>query len=343
MEGSALTARGLTKRYGLGAGQRPAVDGLQLDVEAGCILGLLGPNGAGKTTAIRMLSTVLRPDAGSFSVAGIPDTRPEQIRRRVGVLPESAGIPAGQTGREWLRYHARLYGLGRSTAASTADRLLAEVGLTDRADSLGSGYSRGMRQRLGIARALVNDPAVMFLDEPTLGLDPLGQHQVLELVRRTARGRGVTVVLSTHAMAEVERVCDRVLILNRGRLVADGTVTEVARLASAPRRVVLTVPQDRVLDAVGALRAGGAQVTEPEAGRPGRLDVRLAGGTDPAAPDEPVALATQALDRLLRAGIPVLEWSLDEGRLSEAFLTVTGPEPGPEPDPRPPAEARRSR
>ncbi|HKE78213.1 MAG TPA: ABC transporter ATP-binding protein [Solirubrobacteraceae bacterium] len=205
-----------------------AVQDLNFAAGAGEVIGLLGPNGAGKTTAIRVLTTILAPTAGSFSVAGIPHRRPAEIRARIGVLPESAGYPDQQTGEEYLRYHARLYGQSRASARTTAAALLRDVGLADRRSSPIATYSRGMRQRLGIARALVNDPAVVFLDEPTLGLDPAGQEQILRVVDGMSRERAATVVLSTHLLAEVEKVCSRVLILSRGRLVADGTVAEIA-------------------------------------------------------------------------------------------------------------------
>jgi ABC-2 type transport system ATP-binding protein len=220
-----LEANGLTKRYGT----RIAVDGLSFTARQGDVVGLLGPNGAGKTTTIRLFTTVLTPTAGEFSVAGVPGSRPAEIRRRVGVLPESAGYPGNQTGREYLRYHARLFGLPRPDADRVATRLLAEMGLDGRAGSRIASYSRGMRQRLGIARALVNDPAVVFLDEPTLGLDPAGQRQVLAMISTITASRGATVILSTHALPEVEQVCDRVLILDHGRVVTSGTVAEVAR------------------------------------------------------------------------------------------------------------------
>src|SRR5207342_516371 len=235
---AALVARGLRKSFG----DVMAVTSLDLEVHRGTVLGFLGPNGAGKTTAIRMLSTILRPNAGAFWVAGIPHNHPVEIRRRIGVLPESAGYPQGQTGAQWLTFHAQLFGRPRGQAQDTAHRLLDEVGLSERAGSLVSGYSRGMRQRLGIARALVNGPEVVFLDEPTLGLDPIGQSQVLELIARIARLHGVTVVLSTHVLGDVEQVCDQVIILNRGRIVAQGTVREVARRASAPRQATVLVP-----------------------------------------------------------------------------------------------------
>ena len=263
---AALTTHGLTKSYG----SLTAVAPLDLELEPGVVLGFLGPNGAGKTTLIRMVTTILRPTAGSFEVAGIPDSRPEDIRRQIGVLPESAGYPDGQTGDEFLRYHARLYGQSAASARVTARRLLDGVRLSERGDSLVSGYSRGMRQRLGIARALVNDPRVVFLDEPTLGLDPAGQRQVLTLVSRIARDRGATVVLSTHLLAEVEEVCDRVLIIHRGRVVVYGTVAEVAARAAAPRAAQVRVPAEQSDRARHALIEAGVPVLELEVER-GRL------------------------------------------------------------------------
>jgi ABC-2 type transport system ATP-binding protein len=263
---AALAAHGLAKSYG----SLTALAPLDFELEPGVVLGFLGPNGAGKTTLIRMVTTILRPTAGSFEVSGIPDGRPEAIRRRVGVLPESAGYPDGQTGEEFLRYHARLYGQSRTSAPDSARRLLGEVRLEERGGSLVSSYSRGMRQRLGIARALVNDPEVVFLDEPTLGLDPAGQRQVLTLVSRIARDRGATVVLSTHLLAEVEEVCDRVLIIHRGRVVVYGTVAEVAARAAAPRAAQVRVPAEQSDRARHALIEAGVPVLELEVER-GRL------------------------------------------------------------------------
>jgi ABC-2 type transport system ATP-binding protein len=248
---AAVEARGVEKRYG----SLMAVADLSFEAAEGEILGVLGPNGAGKTTAIRVLTTILAPTRGTFAVAGIPHTRAAEIRRRIGVLPESAGYPEHQTGEEYLRYHARLYGRSRAGARAVAAVLLDEVGLADRSRSLISTYSRGMRQRLGIARALVNEPQVVFLDEPTLGLDPAGQRQMLAIVRRIAQERGATVLLSTHLLAEVEETCSRVLILNRGRAVALGTVAEVAARAAAPRAARLSIPaadKERALRALAA-------------------------------------------------------------------------------------------
>jgi ABC-2 type transport system ATP-binding protein len=306
---TAVEAHGVEKRYG----SLVAVDDLSFEATSGEILGVLGPNGAGKTTAIRVLTTILEPTRGSFAVAGVPHTRPAEIRRRIGVLPESAGYPEHQTGEEYLRYHARLYGRGRGDARSVAATLLEELGLGERGGSLISTYSRGMRQRLGIARALVNDPQVVFLDEPTLGLDPAGQRQMLATVRRIAGERGATVLLSTHLLVEVEETCSRVMILNRGRVAAEGTVAEVARLAAAPRSGRLRVPPDDAEAALGALARVGAVTAASVDGRPGTLVVQLAEGDS----------LNEALRAVVEAGIPVLAAELEGARLSDAFLAMT--------------------
>jgi ABC-2 type transport system ATP-binding protein len=284
-----LEAHALTKAYRT----LVALHELSFVAGAGEVIGLLGPNGAGKTTAIRLLTTILAPSGGRFAVAGIPHSRPTEIRRRIGVLPESAGYPDRQTGAEFLRYHARLYGHPAPSARVTAAALLEEVGLAERGGSPIANYSRGMRQRLGIARALLNDPAVVFL--------------------AVSRERAATVILSTHLLAEVEEVCSRVLILNRGRLVADGTVAEVARQAAAPRRGRFRVPAEARDGAVLALAAipdlGGVRSDD---GRAGWLVVD--------APDVDVQGATAALGA---AGIPVLAFELEGARLSDAYLAMT--------------------
>jgi len=313
-----VEARGIAKLYG----SLVAVDDLTVAVEAGEVLGILGPNGAGKTTAVRMLTTILAPSRGSFSVAGIPHTRPEEIRSRIGVLPESAGYPGGQTGEQYLTYHARLYGYPRGRAGEIARSLLDELGLLERGRSPISAYSRGMRQRLGIARALVNEPVAVFLDEPTLGLDPAGQRQVLRHVRTIARERGAAVLLSTHLLNEVEENCSNVLILNRGRVVAEGTVSDVVSRAAAPRRLRLQVaPEetDRATLVLAALPA--VQQVELSESQTGWLAVELAApgdanGGGPAPND--------VLRALLDAGLALRSFELDGTRLSDAFLAMTG-------------------
>jgi ABC-2 type transport system ATP-binding protein len=304
-----VEARGVERRYG----SLVAVVDLSFEARAGEILGVLGPNGAGKTTAIRVLTTILEPTRGSFAVAGVPHTRPAEIRRRIGVLPESAGYPEWQTGEEFLRDHARLYGRSRAGARAVAASLLDELGLGERGGSLIATYSRGMRQRLGIARALINEPQVVFLDEPTLGLDPAGQRQMLATVRRIASERGATVLLSTHLLAEVEETCSRVLILNRGRVAAEGTVAEVARLAAAPRSGRLRVPPERAEAALQALTAVIGVRAAAADSRPGALVVELAESDS----------LNAALRAVVDAGIPLLAAELEGARLSDAFLAMT--------------------
>src|SRR3990172_13079774 len=226
-----LVAENLRKSYGA----REALRGLSFSLKAGRILGFLGPNGAGKTTAIRILTTILEPDSGSFVVAGVSSKYPEKIRAKIGVLPESLGFPKNITAIEYLIYFGQLYRKSASDARKHGLALLAEVGLEQRAKSLIGSFSRGMRQRLGIARALVNDPKVVFLDEPTLGLDPRGQKELLELITRIARGRNAGVILCSHDLPEVESVCDDVLILKMGRVIATGTVAEIIG-RSPPRK-----------------------------------------------------------------------------------------------------------
>jgi ABC-2 type transport system ATP-binding protein len=280
------------------------------------IVGLLGPNGAGKTTMIRVLTTLLAPSSGRFSVAGVPCTRPAQIRRRVGALPESAGYPVAQTAAEFLRYHAGLYGLSRRRAAEVADTLLAEVGLAERSGALVTTYSRGMRQRLGIARALVNDPAVVFLDEPTLGLDPAGHRLLLDLVRGIAERRRATVVLSTHVLTDVEEVCSRVVILDRGRVVAAGSVADVVGAVAAPRAARVTVPVDAVAFAREVLAGVVGLTLTAAAEQPGVLEVTSTG-----------AAPADALRALVAADVPVLQWEVHRGRLGDAFLAMTSGSP----------------
>jgi ABC-2 type transport system ATP-binding protein len=311
---AAAQATGICKRYGA----QIALEDVSFTVGAGEIVGVLGPNGAGKTTAIRILTTILDADRGSFWVGGVPSSEPARIRALVGVLPESAGYPERMRGEEYLAFHARLFGQSRASARAVARTLLAEVGLAERGGSPIATYSRGMRQRLGIARALVNEPVVLFLDEPTLGLDPAGQREILAKVRALAGERGASVLLSTHLLDEVQENCSRVLILNRARVVADGTVAEVARRAGAPRRGRLRVAPEQVERAIAALRA--AAIVEDA--RPGEGDgwliVQLAA---PAAETQTSLNPLVAV--LLDVGVPLLAGELEGARLSDAFLAMT--------------------
>ena len=236
----AILTRGLTKRYG----ETLAVNRLSLEVARGEVFGLLGPNGAGKTTTILMLLGLSEPTGGTLEVLGLDPTRdPLAVKRRVGYLPDSVGFYDHLSGRQNLGYTAQLNGLGREEAAERIDRALSDVGLTDRAGDPVRAYSRGMRQRLGVADALVKDPEVLILDEPTAAIDPKGVEEMLGLIRSLA-SRGVTVLLASHLLHQVQAVCDRIGIFVSGRLVACGPVAELARSAGAVRVEVQVVGGD---------------------------------------------------------------------------------------------------
>jgi ABC-2 type transport system ATP-binding protein len=309
-----LVADGLQKSYG----PRPALRGLSLTLDAGRILGFLGPNGAGKTTSIRILTTIMEPDSGTFAVDGISHHHPDQIRRRIGVLPESFGLPKQMTGIEYLTYFGQLYGRSGRDARAYGVQLLEEVGLAQRGKSLVGTYSHGMRQRIGIARALVNDPSVVFLDEPTLGLDPRGQQELRELVKRIARDRNAGVILCSHMLPEVESVCDDVVILSSGEVVAQGPVGDVT--GKAERNVIrVRVPVSDMAEAqreVEALPAVKRAVIG--SGQPGWLRVEV----DEARGDGEL-LSNRILDALIRAGIPILGFEPQSGRLQDVFLDLT--------------------
>jgi ABC-2 type transport system ATP-binding protein len=316
MTSTTVEAVRLTKHYG----GRSAVDDVSFSASQGEIVGLLGRNGAGKTTTIRLLTTVLKPTSGEFSIAGHPSTSSTEIRRCVGVLPESSGYPSHQTGGEYLRFYARLYGLSRSQARSLSAELLAAVGLEDRSRSRISTYSRGMRQRLGIARALINNPVVVFLDEPTLGLDPAGQAQVLDIIRNIAKARDATVVLSTHLLPEVEQVCSKVVILHHGRVLMSESVGEVIKSALIEQSAQLRVPLDLIERARTVLAGFRGLTIEQTAEQPEVLILAVdRPGTDSAHGE----VMNEVLAAVTAAGIPVLRFELEGARLSDAFLKVT--------------------
>jgi ABC-2 type transport system ATP-binding protein len=309
-----IEVAGLVKRYG----RRVAVDGFQMTASAGEVIGLLGPNGAGKTTIIRVLTTVLRPTAGEFTIAGTPHTQPELIRQRIGVLPESGGYRAHQSGQELLVFHARLHGMSHRDANRAAQLRLAQVGLSDRASASIGTYSRGMRQRLGIARALINDPAVVFLDEPGLGLDPAGQRQINTIITDIA-GHGATVVLSTHSLPDVEQLCSRVLILSAGRTLTTGTVAEITAAGGAPRTARIRVSPAQLPTAAAVLArtsvAGRPLAVDTDAEQPNVLALTVSADAGELNP---------ALRALIEAGVDVLGLDVEAPRLSDAFLQLTG-------------------
>jgi ABC-2 type transport system ATP-binding protein len=318
-----LVAVGLQKSYG----PRKALQGLTFSLNAGRILGFLGPNGAGKTTSIRILTTMMAPEAGHFVIDGIHSEYPEQIRRRIGVLPENLGFPRQMTGLEYLIYFGQLYGRTASEARENALTLLQDVGLQQRAKSLIGSYSHGMRQRIGIARALVNDPVVVFLDEPTLGLDPRGQAELLELVQRIARERNTGVVLCSHLLSEIENVCDDVVILNLGQIVARGTVAEV--IGRVQQNIILRnalrvqVPVESVAEARRLLEAMPNILSVTPVGElEGWLRLELVppnGG----AVAKAYQINNKILGALIREKIPILGFEVEGGRLQDVFLHLT--------------------
>jgi ABC-2 type transport system ATP-binding protein len=223
-----IEARGLTKRYGTFV----AVDRLSLTVRPGEIFGLLGPNGAGKTTTILMLLGLTEPSGGKARVLGMdPVRQPLEVKRRVGYLPDAVDFYDRMSARENLRYTARLNGIGGLEADRVIDGLLDQVGLADAAHKRAGTFSRGMLQRLGIADALVKEPSLLILDEPTMAIDPAGVAEILELITGLVHDRGIGVLLSTHLLAQVEGICNRVGLFLGGRLVEVGTVRELASRA----------------------------------------------------------------------------------------------------------------
>jgi ABC-2 type transport system ATP-binding protein len=268
------------------------------------------------------LTTILEPDSGEFVISGVSFRNPEGIRRTIGVLPESQGYPQDMTAVDYLTYFGRLYGRSVSDAKRSAWELLEAVGLQHRGRMLIGSYSRGMRQRLGIARALINDPAVVFLDEPTLGLDPRGQQELLTLVRRIAREGNAAVVLCSHLLSEIESVCDDVVILSLGQVVAKGSVTEViGQTRGTGLRIHVPLPAVARAQEVLAALPNVAQVTV-KGERTGWLQIDVDGDLADGAEKNGTA-NNDILQALIRAHIPILTFEAEGSRLQEVFLHVT--------------------
>ncbi len=299
-----IEARGLTKRYG----DTVAVDGLDLEIGRGEVFGLLGPNGAGKTTTILMLLGLTEPTEGTVRVLGLDPARdPLAVKRRVGYLPDAVGFYEGLSGRENLRYTARLNRMDPTEAEERIDVLLERVGLADAADRPAGTYSRGMLQRLGIADALVKDPEVLILDEPTAAIDPEGVSEMLGLIRTLATEQGVTQLISSHHLQQVQEVCDRVAIFVSGRIIAAGTTHELALAGTGPERLELRIDGDRE-DLVRALE-GVDGVEEIRRGRrPGSWEVVLER-----------AATGDAVRALVTGGVEVLELRRASEDLDEIY------------------------
>jgi ABC-2 type transport system ATP-binding protein len=305
----AIETRGLVKTFD----ETRAVDGIDLAVRAGTVYGVLGPNGAGKTTTIRMLATLLQPTEGSASVLGYDVvSQADEVRARVSLTGQFASVDDELTGRENLVLLGRLYGFDRTSATERADELLDAFGLMDAAERLVRDYSGGMRRRLDIAASIVITPELLFLDEPTTGLDPRSRNQVWEIIRVLVAS-GTTVLLTTQYLDEADQLADRIAIIDHGKVIAEGTSAELkALVGSGAVHVRLEDPDTR---------PQAAQVLGETLGEAVQLEADPVAITTRSSDPERVALA---LSELTRAGITVTEFALGQPSLDEVFLALTG-------------------
>ncbi|WP_052849102.1 ATP-binding cassette domain-containing protein [Streptomyces avicenniae] len=305
-----VVAEGLTKRYG----DRLAVDGLDLAVRRGTVLGLLGPNGAGKTTTVRMLATLTRPDGGRAEVGGHDVRRePALVRRRIGLAGQHPAVDEIVTARQNLVLFGRLFHLGRAAARARADELIAAFTLQEAADRQVKGFSGGMRRRLDLACSMILAPDVLFLDEPTTGLDPRGRGEVWDAVRGLT-ATGTTVILTTHYLEEADRLADRIAVIDHGRKITEDTPAGLKRAVGGARiEVVVADPSwlPAARRAVARVARGEGPDTDEEA-----LRVH-------AAVDDEVAALTEVARTLQDEGTPVADIGLRRPTLDEAFLRLT--------------------
>ncbi|HYC51784.1 MAG TPA: ATP-binding cassette domain-containing protein [Gemmatimonadaceae bacterium] len=306
---NAIETRALVKSFG----KTRALDGIDLTVREGTVYGLLGPNGAGKTTTIRVLATLLKPDSGQATVAGLDVVRePDAVRRKVGLTGQYASVDEDLTGIENLVLVGRLLGLSWKDARRRAAELLEAFGLSSAADRQVRTYSGGMRRRIDIGASLVTVPDILFLDEPTTGLDPRGRNQVWELVRRIAE-EGTTVLLTTQYLDEADRLANRLAVIDHGRVIAEGTSAELkasvganamhVRVADASQADAANAAIGRVLGN-GMMPGSDAQV----------ISARLTN----------TAQASEVLAALTAARVDVAEFSVGTPTLDEVFLALTG-------------------
>jgi len=317
----AIRARGLTKRFG----SILALDGLDLEVPAGSIFGLLGPNGAGKTTTIRILTGLARPNAGEATVAGIRVGLDEpELRRRLGYLDQDPRFYGWMRGRELLELVGRLDGLDGAALRDRVAEMLERTGLTGAAERRIGGYSGGMRQRLGIAQALLHRPAIVFLDEPVSSLDPEGRRDVLSLIEGM-RGE-TTVVVSTHVLSDVERICDRVAILDRGRLVTEAPLDRL--LVEHLRPLYRLAPEPGQDEAVaGLVERLRATPWVGEVGTAADGDLRIA-------VSDPATAGQSLLAIVVDAGLRVEAFERVRPTLEDVFLELVGTPPAEDLDGR---------
>jgi ABC-2 type transport system ATP-binding protein len=307
---SVISASGLVKRYG----EVVALDGLDLEVPSGTVLGLLGPNGAGKTTAVSILATLLEPDEGTATVAG-SDVRaePRAVRRRIGLSGQFAAVDEALTGFENLDMIGRLYHLGRNRSRARARLLLDQFDLSDAADRPVKTYSGGMRRRLDLACALVAEPPVLFLDEPTTGLDPRSRTALWEVIRDLV-GQGTTLLLTTQYLEEADQLADDILVIDHGRAIAHGTADALKDQVGG-QRIELIVSSagdiEKARDALHPLSCGDVQV-EAHANR---IVVPIVGGAP---------VLTQAIRNLDDSAVVVRDIGLRRPTLDDVFLALTG-------------------
>jgi len=306
----AIEAEGLVKTYPKGV---MALDGLSFAVAPGGVFALLGPNGAGKSTAVKILTTLSSPDAGQARVAGIDVlAQPDAVRRAIGVVSQGSGVDVQATGRENLRLQGQIHGIRGREIEQRAQELLERFGLADAADRIAKGYSGGMQRRLDIAMALVHDPAVLFLDEPTTGLDPEVRADMWSIIARLARERGKTVLLTTHYLEEADQLAELVAIVDRGQVVAEGSPDTLKRELSGD---AIHVDLEREYN--GALSGALSGVAAIR-------DVAVDGRTLRARADDGGRAVPQVLQALEARGVSVASVRVARPSLDDVYLKYTG-------------------
>ncbi len=320
----AIQVQGLDKRFG----DVTALDGLDLQVEAGTVFGLLGPNGAGKTTLVRIVATLLEPDAGCAAVLGRDVVRePFAVRRRIGLAGQFAAVDGELTGRENVEMIGRLYRLSRAEARRRAGEVLERFRLVDAADRRVATYSGGMRRRLDLAAGLIGHPPVLLLDEPTTGLDPRSRQELWSIVEEL-RLEGTTVLLTTQYLDEADRLAQQIAVVDHGRIAAQGTAAELkATIGGNVLRVRLADPSD--------IPGASAALGDLSAGDEPRVDIEDSQVRLPVA--DPAA-SVMALRRLDAGGLAITSIEVQQPSLDDVFLTLTGRPAAGEPNDQPPAE-----